>query len=59
MEEAYKQSMLLIKTYKIRTQTEYFNLAKEHFILTGETLKVLCSTKDFQDVIKYARKMEV
>lgn len=59
MEEAYKQSLLLIKMYKIKTQAQYLELAEEHFILSTTTLKILTNTKDFQKVIKYARKIEV
>lgn len=59
MEEAYRQSLLLIKANKIRTEKEYLKLAKEHFILNTITLKMLCNTKDFQRVIEYARKIEV
>lgn len=59
MEEAYRKSLMLIKTNKIRTEKEYLKLAKEHFILTSTTLKILSNTKDFQEVIKYAKKLEV
>ena len=59
MEEAYKQSLLLIKAYKIRTQKQYLKLAKEHFILNTITLKILSNTKDFNKIVEYARKMEV
>lgn len=59
MEEAYRKSLLLIKANKIRTEKEYLKLAKEHFILTSTTLKILSNTKDFQEVIKCARKLEV
>jgi hypothetical protein len=59
MEEAYKQSLLLIKTYKIRTQAQYLKLAKEYFILNTITLKILSNTKDFNKIVEYARKMEV
>jgi len=59
MEEAYKNSLLLIKENKIRTEKEYMKLAKEHFLLNSITLKMLSNKKTFQDVIKYAKKMEV
>lgn len=59
MQKIYKQCLLLIKINKIRTETEYLKLAKEHFILNSITLKMLSNTKDFQQVIKIARKMEV
>lgn len=58
MEEAYKQSLLLIKENKIRTEKEYIKLSKEHFVLNTLALKMLCNTREFRDVIKYARKFE-
>lgn len=59
MEEAYKQSLLLIKKHRIRTEKEYTKLAKEHFILNSTTLKMLSNTRDFQEVVKMARRMEM
>lgn len=59
MEEAYKNSLLLIKENKIRTEKEYLKLAKKHFILSSTTLKMLSNKKTFQEVIKYAKKWEV
>ncbi len=59
MEEAYEKSLLLIKENKIRTEKEYVKLAKEHFLLNSVTLKLLSNKKNFQDVIKYAKKGEV
>lgn len=58
MKEAYEKSLLLIKTNKIRTEEEYRKLAKEHFLLSSVTLKLLSKKKMFQDVIKYAKNRE-
>lgn len=59
MEEAYRKSLLLIKANKIRTEKEYYKLAEKHFILSSTTLKIVSNKKTFQEVIKYARKLEV
>ena len=59
MKEAYEKSLILIKENKIRTEKEYMKLAKEHFLLSSTTLKLLSNKKTFQDVIKYAKNREV
>lgn len=56
MEELYKKSLRLIKALNIKTEEEYNKLLKDYSILNVESLKYISGTRNFKEIIKYAKE---
>lgn len=59
MKEFFLNSIQMIKNCNIKSEKEYFNLLKEdYYILSPESLKYICNTRDFKKIIKTANTFE-
>lgn len=56
MKEFFFNSIQMIKDSNIKSEKEYFNLLKENItsLLSSESLKYICNTRDFKKIIKFA-----
>jgi hypothetical protein len=57
MNEAYTQSLQMIKVLNIKSEKEYRKLLKYFLILSVESMKVMSKTKRFSKVIKKAKEV--
>lgn len=57
MEEQYKKSLQMIKTFNIKNEKEYNILLKNYLILSVESLKYISQTRNFRKIIKLAREV--
>lgn len=57
MEEQYKKSLQMIKTFNIKNKKEYNILLKNYLILSAESLKYISQTRNFRKIIKLAREV--
>lgn len=57
MEEQYKKSLQMIKTFNIKNEKEYNILLKNYLILSAESLKYISQTRNFRKIIKLAREV--
>lgn len=58
MEEQYKKSLQMIKTFNIKNEKQYNELVKNYLILSAESLKYISQTRNFRKIIKLAREVE-
>ena len=57
MEEQYKKSLQMIKTFNIKNEKQYNELVKNYIILSAESLKYISQTRNFRKIIKLAREV--
>lgn len=57
MEEAYEESLRMIKVLNIKNEKEYNELLKDYLILSLESLKYISQTRRFKKIIKLAEEV--
>jgi hypothetical protein len=55
MQEMYEKSMQMIKNLNVKSEKAYKLLLKDYLLLSSESLKYICQTKSFYDVIERAK----
>ena len=55
MEKFYNKSMKMIRELDIKSEEEYNKLLKNFLILSSESLKYICKTRDFNKIIEMAK----
>lgn len=56
MEETYKKSLQMIKSFNIKNEKDYMELTRNYLILTAESLKYISNTRRFKKIIKIAKE---
>ena len=57
MEQAYLQSLQMIKQLNIKDEKEYNKLLKDYLILSSESLKYISRTRKFKKIVKLAEEV--
>lgn len=57
MDQAYKESLQMIKILNIKNEKEYNRLLKYYLILSSESLKGRLRTRRFKKIIKLAKEV--
>lgn len=57
MEEAYEESLQMIKALNIKNEKEYNRLVQNYLILNAESLKYISQTRDFNKIIELAKEV--
>lgn len=57
MEEAYEESLQMIKALNIKNEKEYNRLVQNYLILNAESLKYISQTRDFYKIIELAKEV--
>ena len=56
MEEAYKNSLKIIKELRIEEEKEYNKLLHKYFLLNVESLKYISQTRKFKKIVEIAKE---
>lgn len=57
MQEAYLQSLQMIKQLNIKDEKGYNKLLKDYLILSSESLKYISRTRKFKKIVKLAEEV--
>ena len=57
MKNLYETSLQMIKRLNIQSEEEYNRLLKHYLILSSESLKFILQTREFNNIVKVARKV--
>ena len=56
MQELYQKSMQMIKELDIKSEKAYNALLKDYKLLSSESLKYICQTRSFYEIIEIAKE---
>lgn len=57
MEKAYKESLQMIKTLKVKNRNEYNRYKNYYIVLNIDSLKYISGKRNFDNIIKLAKEV--